>query len=70
MGQFIRFSFIVTLILFGLSMIGCSKSEELIDDVQPIDNTIVDDNPSLDGLVFLEKDNALALVNGKRPKVF
>jgi hypothetical protein len=39
------------------------KKEEISDNVQPIDNTIVDDGPSLNGLVFLEIDNTLALVN-------
>lgn len=63
MGRTIRLHFIVAIILFGLSMIGCSRSEELIDDVKPIDNTIVDDKPSLYGLVFLEKDNTLVLIN-------
>ena len=63
MWQFIRYSCIVAFILIGLSMISCSKSEDISDDVQPIDNTIDDDGPSLDGLVFLEKDNTLALVN-------
>lgn len=63
MRFFARFLYIIALILWGISMIGCSKSEELIDDVQPIDNTIVDVTPSLDGLFFLEKDNTLALVN-------
>ena len=63
MRYFALFLYIIALILWGISMIGCSKKEEIFDEVKPIDNTIVDNVPSLDGLVFLEKDNTLALVN-------